>query len=134
MDSDEDVQFIEDKATARQQVARKESEYAEFCIQVRLPFVPNGSRDRFGKLRENEGGRSRKDAADKVGVPGSDRSNRKRPGVASRRREKGAREMERWASLIQEKLEALELQQSPKQEVDREIVRLWPKTTAEKLR
>ena len=47
---DEDVQFVEDTATAREKVARKEVEYAQFCTQVNQPYVRNGSRDRFGNL------------------------------------------------------------------------------------
>ena len=50
--------------------------------------VPNGSRDRFGKLRVNKGGRPKKHVLAKRGVEGiSDCSNRADPTKARRRLE-----------------------------------------------
>lgn len=52
--------------------------------------VPNGSRDIYGKLRANVGGRPRKAVQDKAGVDGlTAKSNRPEPGAKARRLEIG---------------------------------------------
>ena len=67
--------------------------YAEQCEQTGKAYVKNGSRDRWGNLRENQGGRPRKkqleDVAQveevaQVGGKPKRKSKRKRPGCRSR--------------------------------------------------
>ena len=101
---DVEIRKLEVAAKAREQLARQEEDYAKMCASHGKVYVKQGSRDKFGQLRENEGGRKAKDPADKVGVAGGDRSNRRRPGDHKRRLERGAREMQRFASLIKAKL------------------------------
>ena len=67
--------------------ATKEVNFEAATKEVNEQFAPNGSRDRYGHLRKNIGGRPKK-----IQTPESPlSSNRRQPGL-SRRREFGAQE------------------------------------------
>ena len=62
-----------------------EDTYKEARLEEALPYVPNGSRDKFGNARKRCGGRPRKATKDLAGVRGGASSNVKRIGDERRR-------------------------------------------------
>ena len=100
--SEEQVEAAVLKIAERVRQRKVEDEYQKQCGEDGQLYVRNGNRDRFGNLRQNKGGRPKKDPTDKVGVDGGDSSNVARPGEARRRRDLTAPERLAMSRAIDE--------------------------------
>ena len=77
---------LEEKKKESAQKRRKidDDTYKEARLQEGLPYVPKGSRDKFGNMRKRVGGRAPKLRKDMAGVAGGVVSNKKRVGEKRR--------------------------------------------------
>ncbi len=139
-----DLEVEETKEKLQQKMTHAEREAA---LKDRLElegqvYVKSGSRDKFGKMRSNVGGRPRKERLDmsgaKAGIQGS---NRRRPGLRAARREFPAPELLAMGQLVRKAIDEFweehkEMQQSKalEKELDSRLQRAWPGWPIEKLR
>ena len=64
-----------EKESAPERRKVDEDTYKEARLEEGVPYVPNGMRDKFGRVRKNVGGRPRTTDKDKAGVAGGASSN-----------------------------------------------------------
>ena len=125
------VEVAKEKIQNKMSFAEKEAALKQMCEVEGEVYVKNGSRDRWGNLRSNKGGRPRKAAVDQTGVSAGFTSNRSVPGDKRRRNEVSAAAKVAMAELIEDFIDKF-WQGRPdrtvqlRRQLQSELQRRWP--------
>ena len=128
------VQEMKGKLQEKMSFAEKEAILKEKFQQADIPYVPNGTRDRFGRPRTNVGGRPKKQMAC------TERTHR-RPGTKRSRLEFPAPELLAMGQLVKSEIDKFWQKHSEQREdkalqkqLDQRLLTLWPGWKLDKIK